>query len=400
MITIAPRLERIKPSASTFATQRARELRAQGVDVITLSSGEPDFPTPQHVKDAAYAAMLRGETGYTAVDGTPELKAAIAAKFQRENGLDYTPAEITVSNGAKQVIYNAFMATLAPGDEVILPTPCWVSYTEMTRLAEGVPVTVACPQNHGFKLRPEDLAGAITGRTKWLVLNTPGNPSGAVYTRPELEALAAVLRDHPQVGVMTDDIYEHILFDGLTFHTMAQVAPDLRERILTINGVSKAYAMTGWRIGYAGGPAHLIRAMAKMQSQSSGCPSSISQAAAVAALTGPQDFLPERAAAFQHRRDTILARLEAIPELTCFRPQGAFYLYIGCAGLLGRVLPDGRVIETDQDVALFLLEHARISVVHGEAYGLSPYFRISIATSLEVLEEGCRRIAAACAALG
>ena len=393
MIATAPRLDRIKPSASSAATQRAREMRAAGIDVIALSSGEPDFPTPDHVKDAAHAAMQAGRTGYTNVDGSPELKAAIIAKFRRDNDLEFTPAEITVSNGAKQVIYNAFMASLAPGDEVVVPTPCWVSYTEMVTLAEGVPVPVPCPQNHGFKLRPEDLAAAITPRTRWLVLNNPGNPTGAVYGRDELAALAEVLRAHPQVAVLTDDIYEHIRFDGAPFHTMAAVAPDLKQRTVTVNGVSKAYAMTGWRIGYAGGPANLMRAMGKMQGQSAGCPSSISQAAAVAALTGPHDFMAERARSFQDRRDAVMALLERIPGLTCATPQGAFYLYVGCAGLIGRTRPDGQRITTDADVALYLLDEAKVTVVHGDAYGLSPYFRISIATSLALLQEACRRIA-------
>ncbi len=302
----------------------------------------------------------------------PALKAAIIAKFERENGLRFSPNEIIVSNGAKQVIYNAFMATLAPGDEVILPTPCWVSYGDMTLLAEGVPVTVPCPQNHGFKLRPggfggrhhaaHAMAGAERARQSGRRRLSPSRAGGAGRRAAQ----------HPQVGVMTDDIYEHIIFDGLEFHSFAAVAPDLRDRTLTINGVSKAYAMTGWRIGYAGGPATLIRAMAKMQAQSSGCPGSVSQAAAVAALSGPQDYIADRAAAFQYRRDTIVALLETIPGLTCFRPEGAFYLYIGCAGLLGRTRPDGRVIKTDEDVALHILEHGRVTVVQGAAYGLSP----------------------------
>jgi aspartate aminotransferase len=399
MITTAPILDRIQPSASYVVTQRARELRASGIDVVTISSGEPDFPTPPHVCDAAYEAMRRGETGYTAADGTPALKAAIIAKFKRENGLDFTPKEISVGSGAKQVIHAALLATLAPGDEVILPTPCWVSYRDIAALAEGVAVPVPCPQNNGFKLRPEDLEAAITPRTKFLLLCAPGNPAGAVYSRAELEALAAVVRLHAHVGVMTDDIYEHIIFDGLKFVTFAEAAPDLRDRTLTINGVSKAYSMTGWRIGYAAGPANVIRAMGKLQTQISGCPSSISQAAAVAALTGPQDFVAERASAFQHRRDTILAALEKIPGLSCTRPNGTFYLFVGCAGLLGRTTPTEKILETDGDVALYLLEYGRVAVVQGAAYGMSPFFRISIASSLDKLEEGCRRIAAACAAL-
>lgn len=399
MLATAPRLDRIKPPASTLATARARDMRAAGIDVIALSSGEPDFPTPPHVCDAAYAAMQRGETGYPPLEGTAALKAAIIAKFERENGLHFKPNQIIVSNGAKQVLFNALMATLAPGDEVILPTPCWVSYIDMTKLAEGVPVELPCPQNNGFKLRPEDLEAAITPRTRWLLLNAPGNPSGAVYTREELEALANVLRRHDHVGVMTDDIYEHIIFDGLKFHSFGAVAPDLLDRTLTINGVSKAYAMTGWRIGYAAGPPHLIRAMAKLQAQSTGGACSIAQAAAVAALNGPQDVVPQRAAAFQHRRDTIIALLEKIPGVTCFRPQGAFYLFLGCAGLLGRTTPAGKTLQTDEDVTLYFLEHAHVSTVHGAAYGLSPYVRISIATNLETLEKAAHRLTTACAQL-
>jgi aspartate aminotransferase len=399
MIATAPRLDRIQPSASYLVTQRAREMRAAGIDVVAISSGEPDFPTPPHVCDAAYDAMRRGETGYTVADGSPAMKEAVIAKFQRENGLVFTPQEISVGSGTKQVIYAALLATLAPGDEVILPTPCWVSYCEIAALAEGVPVAVPCPQNNGFKLRPEDLEAAITPRTKWLLLCAPGNPAGAVYSRAELEALADVVRRHEHVGVMTDDIYEHIIFDGREFVAFAAAAPDLRDRTLTINGVSKVYSMTGWRIGYAGGPANVIRAIGKLQTQISGCPSSVSQAAAIAALNGPQDFVAERCAAFQHRRDTILALLEKIPGLNCTRPDGSFYLFVGCAGLLGRTTPAGQVLETDGDVALYFLESGRVAVVQGAAYGQSPFFRISIAASLDKLQEGCRRIAAACAAL-
>jgi aspartate aminotransferase len=398
MIPTAPRLDRIKPSPSGTMSQRARDLRAAGVDVITLSSGEPDFDTPEHIVDAAAAAMRGGQTRYTNIDGTPALKQAIIGKFERENHLHYKPEEIIIGTGAKQVIFNAFMASLAPGDEVIIPAPHWVSYTDITLLAEGVPVVLPCAQNHGFRLQPGDLAAAITPRTRWLMLNSPNNPTGSVYTREDLAALAEVLRQHPQVAIMTDDIYEHLLFDGRAFVTMAEVAPDLKPRTLTINGCSKAYAMTGWRIGYAGGPANLIKAMTKLQSQSTGPTSSISQAAAVAALNGPQDFIPVRAAAFQERRDLVLGWLGRVKGLTCYRPEGAFYVYVGCAGLLGQKLPDGGTIETDTDVALYLLEH-RVAVVQGAAYGLSPYFRISIATSTALLEEACARIAAACAAL-
>jgi aspartate aminotransferase len=399
MSLLAPRLDRIRPSISQAATQRARELRATGRDIIGLASGEPDFATPEHICAAAVEAMKRGETKYTNVDGTPELKAAVAQKFKRENGLDYTPDQISVGSGAKQVVYNAMMASLAPGDEVIVPAPHWLSYTEIATLAEGVPVVVPCPQNHGFKLRPEDLEAAITPRTKWLVLNSPSNPTGAAYDRAELAGLAEVLLRHPHVHILSDDIYEHIVFDGGSFATIAAVEPRLYERTLTVNGVSKTYAMTGWRIGFAGGPRPLIKAMAKLQSQMTSNPSSVGQAAALAALTGPQDFVPERSAAFQARRDRVMALLGRVPELSCHKPEGAFYLYPSCAGMIGKRRPDGRRLETDEDVVIYLLETADVAVVQGSAYGLSPYFRISIATGMAELEEACGRIAKACAAL-
>jgi aspartate aminotransferase len=399
MSLLAPRLERIRPSLSQAATQRARELRAAGRDIIGLASGEPDFDTPVHIREAASAAMARGETRYTNVDGTAELKAAIVQKFKRENGLDYAPDQISVGSGAKQVVYNAMMASLAPGDEVIVPAPAWLSYTEIAMLAEGTPVVVPCGQNQGFKLRPEALDAAITPRTKWLVLNSPSNPTGAAYDARELKALAEVLLRHPHVHVLADDIYEHILFDGRKFSTIAQLEPRLYERTLTINGVSKAYAMTGWRIGFAGGPKPLIKAMAKLQSQCTSNPSSIGQAAAVAALTGPQDFIAPRAAEFQARRDTVVALLNQAPGLHCHMPEGAFYVYPSCAGLIGKKRPDGRVIEHDEDVVIHLLESVGVAVVQGSAYGLSPHFRISIATSMAELEEACGRIATACAAL-
>lgn len=316
MTFLAPRLDRIKPSPSGAAAQLARDLKSAGRDIINLAVGEPDFETPAHICEAATAAMRRGETRYTTVDGTPELKAAIIAKFKRENGLSYTADQITVANGAKQIIYNAMMATLGPGDEVIVPSPYWVSYTDIVLLAEGVPVVVDGVQNNGFKLRPEDLEAAITPRTKWLLLNSPSNPTGAVYTADELRALGAVVLRHPHVHVMTDDIYEHLLFDGRKFSTIAEVEPRLFDRTLTINGASKAYSMTGWRIGYAGGPHSLIRAMATLMGQSTANPASISQAAAVAALTGPQDFLAEQCAAFQHRRDVVVDLINAVPGLS------------------------------------------------------------------------------------
>ena len=399
MSLLSPRVDRIKPSPSSAATQRARELRAAGRDVIALTAGEPDFPTPPHVCEAAVAAMKRGETRYTTIDGTPEVKEAIRAKFKRENGLEYASDQIAVANGAKHIIFNALMATLASGDEVIIPAPHWVSYTDMTLLAEGVPVVVPCPEEQAFKLRAAQLEAAITPRTKWLLLNSPCNPSGATYNREELKALTDVVLRHPQVHILSDDVYEHIVFDGNRFCTPAQVEPGLFERTLTVNAVSKTYAMTGWRIGYAGGPATLIGAMRKIQSQSTTNASSVSQAAARAALNGPQDFVPERAAAFQARRDRVVALLSQIPGLHCHKPEGAFYLYPNCAGLMGKCTPAGRRIENDQDLAIYLLEAAEVAVVQGSAYSLSPYFRISIAASIELLEEACRRMQRACAQL-
>ncbi|MER8446775.1 pyridoxal phosphate-dependent aminotransferase [Mesorhizobium sp. M1066] len=396
---IAPRLDVIKPSPSMAVTARAIEMRSAGIDVISLSAGEPDSPTPPHIVEAAYEAMRRGETRYTAVDGTAALKKAVAGKFRRENGLDYKPSQISVAGGAKQIIYNALLATLAPGDEVVVPAPYWVSYTDIVLLGEGKPVVVPCTEAQDFKLTPQALRAAITGRTKWLLLNTPSNPTGAVYSRDELAGLAGVLLDHPHVHVLTDDIYEHILFDGRTFHTIAGVEPRLKDRTLTVNGVSKAYAMTGWRIGYAGGPEPLIRAMATVQSQSTSNPSSISQAATIAALEGAQDFLRPRALEFQARRDRALELLRKIPGLTCQTPEGAFYLYPNCSALIGRRRPDGTPIGSDDDFSLYLLDQARVAVVQGSAYGLSPHFRISIATSMDLIEEAIGRIAEAVEAL-
>jgi aspartate aminotransferase len=399
MSFIAARLGRIKPSPTIAAGQKARELRAAGRDIISLDAGEPDFDTPDSIKEAAIAAIRAGQTKYTTVDGTPALKEAIVAKFKRENGLDYTPAQITVGAGGKHVLFNALMATLNPGDEVIVPAPYWVSYPDMTLLAEGVPVFVECPAEKGFKLQPEDLERAITPRTKWLVLNSPSNPTGAAYTRAELKALAAVLLPHRQVHILNDDMYEHLVYDGFEFTTIAQVEPELFDRTLTVNGVSKAYAMTGWRIGYAGGPTELIRAIAKIQSQSTTNPSSISQAAAVAALNGPQDFIAERAAVFKDRRDLVVSMLNQANGVSCHRPEGAFYVFPSCAGTIGRRTPAGKVIATDQDFGDYLLEDAGVSVVFGGAFGLSPFFRISYAASTAALEESCRRIQRACGAL-
>lgn len=390
MSITAQRLARIKPSPTIAVTQKARELQAAGRDVIGLGAGEPDFDTPDNIKEAAYRAIREGQTKYTAVDGTPELKAAIRAKFKRENGLDYALDQITVSNGGKQVLYNAFMATLNPGDEVIVPAPYWVSYPDMAVLAEGTPVFVECPQSDGFKLRPEGLERAITPKTKWLVLNSPSNPTGAAYTADELKALAVVLRRHPQVLIMVDDMYEHLAYDGFVFTTIAQVAPDLYDRTLTVNGVSKSYAMTGWRIGYAGGPKALIKAMGAMQSQTTSNPSSISQAAAVEALNGPQGFIAERAKAFKERRDLVVSMLNQANGITCHRPEGAFYVYPSCAGTIGKTTPGGQVIRTDDDFVTYLLESEGVAVVQGAAFGLSPFFRISYATSTTLLEDALR----------
>jgi len=399
MSLTAVRLSLINPSASEGASQKARDLIAAGVDVISLATGEPDFDTPDHVIDAAITAMRAGQTRYTGTGGTVELKKAIIEKFGRDNGLAYELPEVLASAGTKNVIYLALMASLDPGDEVIVPAPHWVSYTEMTKMAGGTPVVAKCAQNNSFKLDAQTLEQAITPRTRWLMLNTPCNPSGAVYSREDLAALADVVRRHPQVLVMTDEIYEHIIFDGLKFHSFAEVAPDLKERTLTLNGVSKGYAMTGWRIGFAGGPAELIAAMKKVQSQSLGSICSISQAGAIAALLGPQAYLQERADAFQARRDGVMALLGTVPGLRCHRPEGAFYLFVECSGLIGKRTPKGLVLDRDIEVAEYLLDEARVVVVNGTAYGISPYFRISIATSMERLEAACTRIADAVARL-
>ena len=399
MSIIAERLSRIKPSPTIAVSTKARELKAAGRDVIGLGAGEPDFDTPENVKEAAIAAMRRGDTKYTAVDGTPELKAAISEKFRRDNGLDYKPEEITVGTGGKQVLYNAFMATLDPGDEVIIPAPFWVSYPDMALLAEGEPVAVACSQNNHFKMQAEDLEAAITPKTKWLILNSPSNPTGSAYSRQDMKALTDVLVRHEHVWVLTDDMYEHLVYDGFEFTTPAQVEPKLKERTLTVNGVSKAYCMTGWRIGFAGGPADLIKAMAKVQSQSTSNPSSISQAAAVEALNGPQDFIAEHNEVFKQRRDLVVDALNTCPGLACHRPEGAFYVYPSCAGTIGKKTPDGQTINSDGDFVTYLLEAEGVAAVQGEAFGLSPYFRISYATSTEALEEACARIKRACEAL-
>jgi aspartate aminotransferase len=385
-------LARVQPSATLAATAKARELKAQGRNIISLGAGEPDFDTPDNIKAAAIAAIQRGETKYTDVDGTPELKAAIVAKFARENELTYTAAQVHVASGGKPVIYNAFVATLNPGDEVIVPAPYWVSYPDMVLLAGGEPVFVTGEEVDGFKLRPEVLEGAITPRTKWLILNSPSNPTGAAYTRAELEALAEVLRGQPQVWVLTDDMYEHLTYGDFEYTTIAQVAPDLYDRTLTVNGVSKAYAMTGWRIGYAGGPKPLIDLMRKVASQTTSNPSSISQWAAVEALTGTQDFIAERGAAFEKRRDLVVSMLNQATGIRCPSPEGAFYVYPSIEGLIGKKTEADVVIDSDETFATALLEAEGVSVVHGAAFGLSPYFRISYATSEAVLEDACSRI--------
>ncbi len=399
MAFLADRLARVKASPTMAITALATELKAAGRDIISLSVGEPDFDTPENIRQAGIDAINRGDTRYTVFDGRMELKQAIAAKFKRENGLDYEPGQVSVSSGGKQVLYNAMVATLSPGDEVVIPAPFWVSYPEMVLLADGTPVPVACPQNYGFKLRPEDLDAAITPKTKWLILNSPSNPSGAAYTEADLRAVADVLLAHPQVWVMTDDMYEHLIYDDFIYKTIAQVEPRLYERTLTVNGVSKAYCMTGWRIGYGAGPKHLIKAMGAIQSNSTANPCSISQAAAIEALNGPQDFIAPNAAVFKQRRDIIVDYLNRIPGLHCPRPEGAFYVYPSCAGLLGKKTPAGEVIKTDADFAKYLLEAEGVAVVHGEAFGLAPHFRISYACSTEMLQDACRRIERACHAL-
>jgi aspartate aminotransferase len=400
MSLLSAAIDRIQPSATIAVSNKAAELKAAGRDVIGLGAGEPDFDTPDHVKEAAIAAIRAGQTKYTVVDGTPALKQAIQAKFRRDNGLDYALDQISVNVGGKQTIFNAMVATLDPGDEVVIPAPYWVSYPDIVQFCGATPVIVRCPVEQDFKLTPDQLDAAITPATKWVFLNSPSNPTGAAYGIAELKALADVLLGHPHVFVMVDDMYEHIVFDGFRFATLAEVEPRLYPRTLTVNGASKAYAMTGWRIGFAGGPAPIIRAMAKIQSQSTSNPCSIAQAAAAAALTGPQDFLKERAAVFQERRDLVVSMLNQCSGLACPRPEGAFYVYPDCSGLMGKRTPGGAVLETDEAVAGYFLESEGVAVVHGAAFGLSPAFRISYATDTATLQEACRRLQRACAALG
>ncbi len=399
MAFLSDTLTRVKPSPTIAVTTKAAELKAQGRDIIGLGAGEPDFDTPQNIKDAAKRAIDAGRTKYTAVDGIPELKAAICGKFLRENGLTYTPNQISVATGGKQILYNALMATCNPGDEVIIPAPYWVSYPDMVYLAGGTPVAIACGIETSFKLTPEQLDSAITPKTKWFIFNSPSNPTGAGYTRDELKALTDVLLRHPQVWIMSDDMYEHLTFDDFQFATPAEVEPALYDRTLTCNGVSKAYAMTGWRIGYAAGPVALIKAMAMIQSQSTSNPSSVSQHAALEALTGPQDFLAPNRKLFQGRRDLVVSMLGQAKGIICPRPEGAFYVYPDISGCIGMATPGGTVITNDEVFATALLEETGVAVVFGAAFGLSPNFRVSYATSDEVLHEACSRIQRFCASL-
>jgi aspartate aminotransferase len=400
MAFLADSLQRIKPSATIAVTDKARALKLAGRDVIGLGAGEPDFDTPDNIKEAAIRAIREGRASkYTNVDGLAELKAAVVAKFKRENGLDYKPSQISVGTGGKQVLYNAFVATLNPGDEVIIPAPYWVSYPDMVLLAGGTPVPVVATAESGFKLKPEQLERAITPRTKWLLLNSPSNPTGAAYTRAELKALTDVLVRHPHVWVMTDDMYEHLVYDDFVFTTPAQIEPALYERTLTVNGVSKAYCMTGWRIGFAGGPEPLIKAMAAIQSQSTSNPAAVSQWAAVEALNGPKDFIPAHNLIFKERRDLCVAMLNQAKGIHCPKPEGAFYVYPSCAGTIGKTAPSGHKIGTDEDFVTELLDAEGVAVVQGTPFGLGPAFRISYATATPLLHEACERIQRFCAGL-
>ncbi len=397
MAFLADSLKRVKPSATIAVTDKARALKQAGRNVIGLGVGEPDFDTPDNIKQAAIKAIQDGRASkYTAVDGIPELKAAIIRKFKRENGLDYKPSQIIVGTGGKQVLYNALMATLNPGDEVIIPAPYWVSYPEMVLLAGAEPVAVETRMEDGYRMKPEALARAITPKTKWLIFNSPSNPTGAAYTRAELKALTDVLVKHPHVWVMTDDMYEHLVYDDFEFTTPAQVEPKLYDRTLTVNGVSKAYCMTGWRIGYAGGPEHLIKAMAMIQSQSTSNPSAVAQWASVEALDGPQDFIAKHNKVFKERRDLVVSMLNQAKGLHCPKPEGAFYVYASCKGTIGKTSPTGKTLATDEDFVTELLEAEGVAVVHGSAFGVGPAFRISYAIQTELLEDACNRIQRFC----
>ena len=399
MSMIADRLLAVKPSATLAVTTKAKELKAQGVDVIDLGVGEPDFPTPQHICDEAKAALDRGETKYVAVAGTPALRKAICDKLKRENNLDYTPDEITVNCGGKGTLFNIIMATVNPKDEVIIPAPYWVSYPDMVRIAEGTPVFVVGKEETGFKITPEDLEKAITPKTKWFIINSPSNPSGAAYTPDELRALADVLKRHPHVWIISDEIYEHIVYDNFKSASIAAVAPELKDRTLTVNGLAKSFSMTGWRVGYAAGPAEVIKAANKIQSQSTSHAVSFCQSAGVVALNSPMDFLKERNDIFKQRRDMVVEKLNAIAGITCRVPEGAFYLYTSIAGCIGKKTPDGKEIKTDTDFVTYLLETQGVAVVPGVAFGLSPYFRLSYATATELLEKACERIKVFCSSL-
>ncbi|WP_395637206.1 pyridoxal phosphate-dependent aminotransferase [Sphingorhabdus sp.] len=399
MDRLSAALGRIAPSATLAMSGRVIDLKSQGIDVIGLSAGEPDFDTPEFVKDAAIQAIRDGMTKYTAVDGIAPLKQAIIAKFKRDNGIEYTPKQITVNSGGKHTLFNALVATIDQGDEVIIPAPYWVSYPDIVQFAGGTPVIVMATAAQNYKITPEQLEAAITPKTRWLILNSPSNPTGAAYDADELKELGEVLLRHPQVLLLSDDMYEHIWYAQSPFATMLQVCPELYDRTLTMNGASKAYAMTGWRIGYAGGPAWLIKAMADLQSQSTSNPCSISQYAVLAALNGPQDFLRERNIAFRERRDLVVAMLNDAPGLSCPTPEGAFYVYPDATGVMGKTTPKGKKIETDADLIDYFLDDYRVAAVHGGAFGLSPGFRISYATSSDILKEACTRIQAACAAL-
>ncbi len=399
MSMIADRLLAVKPSATLAVTTKAKELKAQGVDVIDLGVGEPDFPTPQHICDEAKAALDRGETKYVAVAGTPALRKAICDKLKRENNLDYTPDEITVNCGGKGTLFNIIMATVNPKDEVIIPAPYWVSYPDMVRIAEGTPVFVVGKEETGFKITPEDLEKAITPKTKWFIINSPSNPSGAAYTPDELRALADVLKRHPHVWIISDEIYEHIVYDNFKSASIAAVAPELKDRTLTVNGLAKSFSMTGWRVGYAAGPAEVIKAANKIQSQSTSHAVSFCQSAGVIALNSPMDFLKERNDIFKQRRDMVVEKLNAIAGITCRVPEGAFYLYPSIAGCIGKKTPDGKEIKTDTDFVTYLLETQGVAVVPGVAFGLSPYFRLSYATATELLEKACERIKVFCSSL-
>jgi aspartate aminotransferase len=399
MPAIADRLKNVSVSASAAMTQRARDLAAKGIKVISLSSGEPDFATPANAIEAGHAAALAGDTKYPPLDGTPALRQAISRKFKRDNNLDYDPSEIVVAGGGKQIIFNAVLATCNPGDEVVIPSPSWISYADIVKFAGGVPVPVDCPQQNGFKLKAEDLDAAITPRTKWLFLNFPNNPTGAACSRAEMTAIAEVMLKHPHVWIMTDDMYEHLIYDGFEFCTIAEVEPRLKERVLTVNGASKAYAMTGWRLGFCGGPKDLVKAISNVNGQNSGGTSTITQAAVAAVLDGPQDLLKERAAIYKTRRDFVVERLGEIEGIRCHKPEGAFYVFPNIAELIGRTSRGGRKIESDTDFVLALLDEHHVTTVQGAAYGMSPFFRISYATSMEQLDEACGRIAEFCAGL-